>query len=111
MKVLTNEELTSRLEALEKAFLASTKRAIDNTYTAESANSKADALTPTKYTKLGYIGDTEVRFFDVVDGDLSIYIVDTEGKTPFYSVTKGDCICVSFPEPLNYVTTITISIS
>lgn len=107
----TIQDLEERVDALYNSILQMQQNLNPVTEKADDTANKVEQITPTKYTKLGYIGDTEVRFFDVVDGDLSIYIVDTEGKTPFYSVTKGDSICVSFPEPLNYVTTITISIS
>lgn len=112
MRVLSNAELTSRVEALEKAFLASTKREIDNTYTAESANSKADALTPTVLKKAAYIGDTEVVFTDVPSGNISVYAEDAEGKNPYYVQLKrdGDRVTITY-EPLENITLVTISIS
>ena len=107
MKDLSNHELTVRLLSLEQAFNASTKRAIDNTYTAESANSKADALTPTVLTKTAYIGDTEVVFTDVPNGNLTVFIDNMVA----YNVSRDNGIVrVSF-EPLEEVITVTLSIS
>ena len=111
MKDLTNHELTVRLLSLEQAFNASTKRSIDNTYTAESANSKADALTPTTFTKTAYIGDSEVVFTDVPSGNISVFAEGAGGKNPYYVQLKReqDRVTVVY-EPLKEVTTITLSI-
>lgn len=106
MRDLSNHELTVRLLSLEQAFNASTKRSIDNTYTAESANSKADALTPTVLTKTAYIGDTEITFTDVPSGNLTVF---TDNLIAYSMAKDNDRVTISF-EPLSEVTTITISI-
>ena len=106
MRDLSNHELTVRLLSLEQAFNASAKRSIDNTYTAESANNKADALTPTVLTKTAYIGDTEVVFTDVPSGNLTVF---TDNLIAYSMAKDNDRVTISF-EPLSEVTTITISI-
>ena len=63
MRDLSNHELTVRLLSLEQAFNASTKRSIDNTYTAESASNKipqVDANT------VG-VSDNDLAICDVAD--------------------------------------------
>lgn len=66
-------------------------------------------VTPYTETKTAYIGDTEV-VFDVPEGNLTVYIKDSEGNYPDFKVERiDDKIKVSF-EPLEHVTTITISI-
>lgn len=111
MKDLTNHELTVRLLSLEQAFNASTKRSIDNTYTAESANSKADALTPTTYTKTAYIGDTEVEFEPSKDGNVSVFFDKSVGNYRFVKNYYARKMMVIFDNPLEEVTQVTISIS
>lgn len=111
MRVLSNAELTQRLEKLEQSFFASRSREVSNTYTAENADSKVNAITPTTYTKTAYIGDTEVVFTDVVSGNLTVYVTDDNGNIPNYTVTKAEYIKVTFNEPLESVATVTISIS
>lgn len=67
-------------------------------------------ITPYTETKTAYLGDTEVIFTDVKDGNLSVFVKDENGNYPDFSVDRnGDIITVYF-EPLEYITTITISI-
>ena len=74
------------------------------------AVAKVDSITPYTETKTGYIGDTEVTFETEEQGSLSVFVEDSEGNYPDYQVTKaGNRITVTF-EPLEYVTTVTISI-
>lgn len=65
---------------------------------------KVDAVTPYKATKQAYIGDTQITFTDVPEGNLTVYF-------PYeYTVERmADRIIVSFKE-LEEVTEITISI-
>ena len=77
---------------------------------AESAANEVKAITPYTETKTAYLGDTEVIFTDVKDGNLSVFVKDENGNYPDFSVDRnGDIITVYF-EPLEYITTITISI-
>ena len=69
------------------------------------------AITPARYSKMAYIGDTEAVFSGVKDGNLAVYAKDTSGKYPACTVERsGDAVRVSF-EPLENVTEVTISIS
>ena len=73
-------------------------------------DTKVAEVTPYTETKTAYIGDTEVVFDVQMNGNLSVFVKDTEGNYPDYAVERtGDRITVEF-EPLEYVTTITISI-
>lgn len=61
-------------------------------------------------TKTAYLGDTEITFDSVPSGNLSVYVTDAEGNYPNFTAERtGDRITVRF-EPLEYVTTVTISI-
>lgn len=65
-------------------------------------------VTPYTETKTAYIGDTECVFTDVPQGNLSVYLADAQIS---YSVTReSDRVTVDFLEPLEEVTTVTISI-
>lgn len=67
-------------------------------------------ITPYTDTKTAYISDTEAVFNNVPDGNMSVYIKDENGSYPDYSVERTiDTVTVSFA-PLEYITTITISI-
>ena len=106
MRVLSNAELTQRLEKLEQSFFASRNREVDNTYRSEDALNKADALTPYTETKTAYIGDTTVAFNNVPSGNLSIFT----DKPLDYSYTKDNGIVVISFDELSEVINITISI-
>jgi hypothetical protein len=70
-----------------------------------------ESLMPYTETKTAYIDDTEVIFTDVPTGNLSVYLSDTNGGFPSFTVERVlDTIMVHF-EPLEYVTKVTISIA
>ena len=80
-------------------------RRIDNL-----ANSKIDKITPYKETKTAYIDDTEIIFENIPQGNLSVFVVDSEGNYPNFTVDRvTDRVTVSF-DPCQYITTVTISI-
>ena len=113
MRVLSNAELTQRLEKLEQSFFASRNREVSNTYMAENADSKVNAITPTTYIKTAYIGDTEVTFTDVqgTTGNLSVFF-DNDNIGADYTVSRFvNSIVIGFLKPLEEVTQVTISIS
>ena len=69
------------------------------------------AVTPYKETKNAYIEDTEVIFNDH-GGLLSVYVNNTANSTPTYTVLReDDHVVVSFDEPLEYVTEVTLTFS
>lgn len=112
MRVLSNAELTQRLEKLEQSFFASRSREVDNTYRSEDALNKADALTPYTETKTAYIGDTEVAFTEVqgTTGNLSVFF-DNDNIGADYTVSRFvNSIVIGFLKPLEEVTQVTISI-
>lgn len=67
-------------------------------------------ITPYMAYQKAYIGDTEVIFQNVPKGNLSVYVEDSEGNYLDYKVVReGGVLTVTF-EPLENVTTITITI-
>jgi len=69
-------------------------------------------VTPYTETKTAYIGDTEAVFTYSGAGCLSVYVMDNNGEVPAHSIKRTqDFIEVAFDEPLEEVTTVTISIN
>jgi len=75
----------------------------------ETANA-VENITPYTETKTAYLGDTEVVFNGVKDGNLTVYVKDEQGNYPNYTVERTQDIITVYFEPLEYITTITISI-
>lgn len=63
-----------------------------------------DAITPFKETKTAYIGDTEITFYDVPEGNVTIFF-----DKPYTMEKVAGGITLTFDE-LDEVTDITISI-
>lgn len=69
-----------------------------------------ESLMPYTETKQAYIGDDSVTFTNVPQGNLTVYISDNDGNYPNYSVERNsDTITVHF-EPVENMTSVTISI-
>ena len=69
------------------------------------------AITPYTETKTAYIGDYQVLFENTPQGILTVSAVDSEGGFPAYVLEReGGIISVHFDNPLDYVTTVSISI-
>ena len=111
MRVLSNAELTQRLEKLEQSFFTSRNREVDNTYRSEDALNKADALTPYTETKTAYIGDTEVEFEPPTDGNVSVFFDKNVGNYRLVKNYYARRMMVIFDNPLEEATKVTISIS
>ena len=77
----------------------------------ENTTNQLDAITPFVETKTAYLGDTEVQFSDVKDGNLSVFVENENGEFPKYTVERNADIITVYFEPLEYITNITISIS
>jgi hypothetical protein len=101
--------MEERLTRLENLVYALIKR-IDNDKFYSSADvdgvrkSVLD-VTPYKETKTAYIGDTEVTFYGVPEGNITIFF-----DKPYTMEKVADRITLTFDE-LDEVTDITISIS
>lgn len=104
----TLQELETRLNALEKAFLQAQKNQVPVTAKVDDTANKVEVITPYTATKTAYYGDTSVTFYDVPQGKVSVYVDDFLMD---YSVSRiENRLVVSF-EPLDKASTqITISI-
>lgn len=97
-------QLESRLNNLQNAFLQSQKNQVPVTAKTDDTASKVVEITPWTASKLAYIDDTEVTFTDVPQGSMSVYM-----DTPHTYERDGDRVVVKF-EPLEEVTEVTINV-
>lgn len=74
------------------------------------ARQSISQIEPTTYTKTVGIGETEVTFTDIANGNISVFIEDNEGKFPPFDMDKSGNILTVYFEPLENVATITVSI-
>lgn len=103
-------QLESRLNNLQNAFLQSQKNQVPVTAKTDDTASKVVEITPWTASKTAYIDDTEVTFTDVPQGNVSVYMTDKEGQNvpcTFERVYNG--IKVAF-EKRNSLAEINISI-
>ena len=104
----TIQELESRLNALEKAFLQAQKNQVPVTAKVDDTSNRVTSITPYTETKTAYIGDTVVVFENVPQGNEIVFF--SPNNTSAHSIERmADNLVITF-EPLNEVTTVTISI-
>lgn len=72
-------------------------------------NSRVNAITPYVTSKEAYIGDTHVEF-NLVYGDISVFIIDRDGNNIPYTIEKTESKIKVLFEPLEQVATVTISV-
>lgn len=107
-------ELEKRIDTLEKRLDKLIQRIYNDKFYQDAdvagvRQGVAD-VTPHTETKTAYIGDTETIFDVPTDGNLSVFVKDSEGGYPDFSVERSNGrIKVTFL-PLEIVTEITISI-
>lgn len=72
-------------------------------------SNQVNQITPFEETKTGYYGENEKVFYNVPEGNVSIFFDNYTGD---YSIDRiGDRLTVKFPERLTDTTTITLTIS
>lgn len=104
------EQRVSKLEMemknLQQAFINMQRSQVTTVGKVDDTSNRVTAITPYTETKTAYIGDTEVVFTNVPQGNLSVYF-DTPTD---YSVERTkDAIVVTF-DALESVTEVSISI-
>ena len=105
--------IEKRVENLEKQ-IDNIIRKIDNNKFYQDADVAGvrqgiSDVTPYTETKTAYIGDTEIAF-DAPNGNLTVFVKDSEGNFPDFSVERSDNRIIVAFLPLENVTEITISI-
>lgn len=98
--------LENKVAQLSEAFLNAQRQNVPIVSKVDDTANKVVEITPYTDSKTAYIGDTEVVFTNVPQGNLSVYF-DTPTD---YSVERTkDAILVTF-DALDEVTEVTISI-
>lgn len=103
--------LEQRVEKLEKlyanlsdSFITAQKNQVVNTAKTDDNSNNIKTLTPYTETKIGYYGETEKTFYNVPDGNVTIY-----GLSEYTMDRVSDNITLTF-DALTEQTNITISI-
>lgn len=106
--------LETRVKNLENLVNSLSKKIDNNKYYTDAdlngTRQSISNITPYKQTKTAYIGDTEVIFNGVIDGNMTVYVKDSNGGYPNYTVERNADIVTVYFEPLEYITDVTISI-
>ena len=102
------QNIKEELKDLRNAFVESQRNQSDKVDKLDNTSNRVDAITPYTDTKTAYYGDTEVTFYDVPQGKVSVFVND---YLMDYSVSRiENRLVVSF-EPLDKASTqITISV-
>lgn len=109
------EERVSKLEMqmknLQQAVINMQRSQVTTVGRVDDTSNKVVAITPYTETKTAYIGDYQVLFENTPQGILTVSAIDSEGGFPAYVLEReGGIISVHFDNPLDYVTTVSISI-
>lgn len=106
--------IEKRLSNLENLVNSLSKKIDNNKYYSDADmngnRQSISNITPYTETKTAYLGDTEITFNDVPEGNLAVFVRDENGNYPDYTVERNADMIVVYFEPLDYITTITISI-
>lgn len=107
--------LEQRIEKLEQlyanlsdSFIQAQKNQVVNTAKTDDNSNNIKTLTPYTETKIGYYGETEKTFYNVPEGNVTVYFSKYYG--PYYTKAFSGNLMVTF-EKLSEETDITISIS
>ena len=98
------KNLETQVKELQDAFFTSQRNLVPTTAKVDSTANKVDSMTPYTASKTAYIGDTEITFMDVPEGNMTVYL-----NKP-YTVDRDGSIVTIYFEALEEVTDITISI-
>lgn len=104
--------IEQRLSNLEKLVNALSKKIDDNKFYQQAdidgTRQSVNNITPYTETKTAYYGETEKVFYDVPEGNVTVYFSKYYG--PYYTKAVSGNLMVTF-EKLSEETDITISIS
>ena len=98
------ERLERLFENLQESFIQAQANQVINTAKTDDNANKVDAITPYTETKIGYFGETEKTFYNVPDGNVTVY-----GLTEYTMDRVANNITLTF-DALTKETEITISI-
>lgn len=96
--------IKKQLAFLQNSFLQMSKNGSTQTAKVDDTANKVVQITPYTASKTAYIGDTEVVFESVPQGNVSVF-----GLTSYQTERIADNLVISF-DALEEVTTVSISI-
>lgn len=107
-------DIYKRVENLENLVNGLVETLNDNKFYTDAdiagARQSISNITPYEDSKTAYIGDTEIVFENVPDGKLSVFVKDSDGNYPDFTVERaGGTVTVAFVA-LEFVTDISISV-
>ena len=103
----TIEQLEKRVAQLEQLVLQIARGNVNTIGKVDDTSNRVTAITPYTETKTAYYGESEKTFYDVPDGNVSVYFTNYDGN---YSVSRvSGRLTISF-DTLTEQTDITISI-
>lgn len=109
---MTLEERVKRLEnmvnMLNQAYIQSQSNQVPITEKVDDSANKIVGLTPYTETKIGYYGETEKTFYDVPEGNVTVFFDNYNGD--YVATRNANNLTVTF-FMLTTQTNITISIS
>lgn len=105
---MTIEQLEKRVAQLEQMVLQIARGNVNTIGKVDDTSNRVTAITPYTETKTAYIGDTAVVFENVPQGNEIVFFSPNNASA--HSIERmADNLVITF-EPLNEVTTVTISI-
>ena len=96
--------LKTRLDNLTDAFIQAQRNQVPITSKVDDTSNRVTQITPYTASKTAYIGDTEVVFESVPQGNVSVF-----GLTSYQTERVSDNLVITF-DALEEVTTVSISI-
>ena len=91
----TIQDLEERLDSFEQTLLQMAKNIVPVTQKTDDTSNRVDAITPYTETKVAYFGEKEKVFYEVPEGNTTVFLEDYFGT---YSVNRiADRLTVSFP--------------
>ena len=97
---------------LQESFIQSQRNNSQIVSKTDDTSNKVEQITPTTYTKTAYIGDTDVVFENVPQGNITVIAESENGYHPYYTELKreNDRVRIRYVVPFESVTKITLSI-
>ena len=102
------EKLEKQLNSLHSAFLQAQRNQVPITAKTDDSANKIVDLTPYTETKIGYYGETEKTFYNVPQGNVTVFFDNYNGD--YVATRNANNLTVTF-FMLTEQTNITISIS
>lgn len=98
------QKINARLDNLQASFIQAQKNQVSATAKIDDSANKVESITPYTETQIGYYGETEKTFYNVPQGNVTVY-----GLKEYSLERISDRLTITF-DALSEQTEITISI-